>query len=119
MMHINTHEAYKQLVDAGIKERAAETIIKVIDEARKSDFDKLATREDLKDARNELKIELTKEIGIVKEGIFEAKLTAAKFHAELKEEMAELKGKFGTMQWMMGFLLVICSGILSKLLFDA
>ena len=122
MMHINTHEAFKQLVDAGLKEKAAETIIKVINETRKSDIDRLATKEDLKDAKAELKLEianvrteLVKEIGLVKKGVFEAKLTAAKFHAELKEEITDLKGKFGTMQWMMGFLLAMSSAIILKL----
>lgn len=86
MMHINTHEAFKQLVDAGVKEKAAETIIKVIDESRKSDIDRLATKEDLMKVNNELKLEI-----------------------------ADLKGKFGTMQWMMGFLLAMSSAIILKL----
>ena len=53
-MHINTHEAFKQLVDAGVKEKAAETIIKVIDEARKSDFSHLATKEDIAIVKSEI-----------------------------------------------------------------
>ena len=104
MMHINTHEAFKQLVEAGVKEKAAETIIKVIDEARKSDFERLATKEDLKDARSELKLEIAA-----------VNLSISKVRTELKEDNADLKGKFGTMQWMMGFLLAMCSAIILKL----
>ena len=119
MMHINTHEAYKQLVDAGVKEKAAETIIKVIDQARRSDFDRLATKEDLKDVRNELKLEiaavrteLKEEIASVKA---ELKEEIGNVRAELKDDIADLKGKFSTMQWMMGFLLAMSSAILLKL----
>ena len=54
MMHINTHEAFKQLVEAGVKEKAAETIIKVIEEARKSDFSNLATKEDIANLKGEI-----------------------------------------------------------------
>lgn len=86
MMHIDTYEAFKQLIEAGVEEKAAETIIKVIDEVRRSGFYNLATKEDLTKAINEVKL-----------------------------EMADLKGKFGTMQWMMGFLLAMCSAIILKL----
>ena len=118
MMHIDTHKAFTKLVEAGLKKEAAEGIIGVIEESRQSGLDGLATKQDLADVRLEIsnvRTELAKEIGLVKEGVFEAKLTAAKFHAELKEEMTELKGKFGTMQWMMGFLLAMCSAIILKL----
>ena len=118
MMHIDTHKAFTKLVEAGLKKEAAEGIIGVIEESRQSGLDGLATKQDLADVRLEIsnvRTELAKEIGLVKEGVFEAKLTAAKFHAELKEEMTELKGKFGTLQWMMGFLLAMSSAILLKL----
>ena len=104
MMHINTHEAFKQLVDAGVKEKAAETIIRVIDESRKSDIDRLATKEDLKDAKAELK-----------QDIHGLEIKINNIRTELKEEISDLKGKFGTMQWMMGFLLAMSSAILLKL----
>ena len=104
MMHINTHEAFKQLVDAGLKEKAAETIIRVIDESRKSDIDRLATKEDLKDAKAELK-----------QDIHGLEIKINNIRTELKEEISDLKGKFGTLQWMMGFLLAISSAILLKL----
>ena len=104
MMHINTHEAFKQLVEAGVKEKAAETIIRVIDEARKSDIDRLATKEDLKDAKAELK-----------QDIHGLEIKINNIRTELKEEISDLKGKFGTMQWMMGFLLAMSSAILLKL----
>ena len=100
MMHINTHEAFKQLVDAGVKEKAAETIIKVINEARSSDIATLATKEDIHSI--ELKIAAID-------------LQIAKVRTELKEEIADLKGKFGTMQSMMGFLLAMSSAIILKL----
>ena len=99
-MHINTHEAYKQLVDAGVKEKAAETIIKVINEARESYFDRLATKEDIANIRLEMANIRTE----IKEDI-----------SNLKTDLADLGGKFGTMQWMMGFLLAMCSAILLKL----
>jgi len=104
MMHINTHEAFKQLVDAGVKEKAAETIIRVIDESRKSDIDRLATKEDLKDAKAELK-----------QDIHGLEIKINNIRTELKEEISDLKGKFGTLQWMMGFLLAMSSAILLKL----
>ena len=104
MMHINTHEAFKQLVDAGLKEKAAETIIRVIDESRKSDIDRLATKEDLKDAKAELK-----------QDIHGLEIKINNIRTELKEEISDLKGKFGTLQWMMGFLLAMSSAILLKL----
>ena len=104
MMHINTHEAFKQLVEAGVKEKAAETIIRVIDEARKSDIDRLATKEDLKDAKAELK-----------QDIHGLEIKINNIRTELKEEISDLKGKFGTLQWMMGFLLAMSSAILLKL----
>jgi len=140
MMHIDTHKAFTKLVEAGLKKEAAEGIIGVIEESRQSGLDNLATKQDLSEVKSELKqdiadvrleianvrtelkeeianvrTELVKEIGIVREGVFEAKLTAAKFHADLKEDNADLKGKFGTMQWMMGFLLAMCSAIILKL----
>lgn len=119
MMHINTHEAYKKLIDAGLKDKAAETIIKVIDEARRSDFDRLTTKEDLKDTRNELKLEITNVRMELKEDIAnvkaELKEDIVNVKAELKEDITDLKGKFGTMQWMMGFLLAMSSAILLKL----
>ena len=118
MMHIDTHKAFTKLVEAGLKKEAAEGIIGVIEESRQSGLDGLATKQDLADVRLEIsnvRSELAKEIGLVKEGVFEAKLTAAKFHAELKEDNADLRGKFGTMQWMMGFLLAMSSAILLKL----
>ena len=118
MMHIDTHKAFTKLVEAGLKKEAAEGIIGVIEESRQSGLDGLATKQDLADVRLEIsnvRTELAKEIGLVKEGVFEAKLTAAKFHAELKEDNTDLRGKFGTMQWMMGFLLAMSSAILLKL----
>lgn len=126
MMHLNTHEAYKKLIDAGLKDKVAETIIKVIDEARKSDFDRLATKEDLKDTRNELKLEITnvrmelkEEIAKVrtelKEDIANVRIELKEDIANIKADIADLKGKFGTMQWMMGFLLAMSSAILLKL----
>lgn len=101
--------------------------MEAINEARAADLENLATKQDLKDIRNELdtkiesvraelkvdiadvkselkddihllelklsdiKSELVKEVSIVREGVFEAKLQAAKFHAELREDNKELK----------------------------
>ena len=54
MMHIDTHEAFKQLIEDGVEEKAAETIIKVIEEVRRSDFYKLATKEDITNLKGEI-----------------------------------------------------------------
>ncbi len=106
MMHIDTHKAFTKLVGSGLKKEAAETIIGVIEESKKTSLDSLASKQDVKDARNELELKIA--------GL---DLKLANIRIEIKEEIADLKGKFGIMQWMMGFLLIICSGILSKLLF--
>lgn len=111
MMHINTHEAYKKLVDAGLKEKAAETITLVINEARKSDFDNLATKEDIANVR----LEIANVRSELKEDIANVRTEIASLRTELKEEIAELRGKFGIMQWMMGFLLAMVSAVLLKL----
>lgn len=140
MMHINTHEAYKKLVDAGVQDKAAETIILVIDESRKSDFDNLATKEDIGNIRTELKAdianvrletanvrsELKEDIANLraelKQDISNVRTEIAGLRTELKEDIAtlrtdiaELKGNDVTMRWMLGFLLAMCSAILLKL----
>ena len=47
MMHIDTLEFYKDLVNAGITESAAEVIVKGVEESRKVDLSHLATKQDL------------------------------------------------------------------------
>lgn len=110
-MHINTHEAYKKLVDAGVQDKAAETIILVIDESRKSDFDNLATKEDVANVR----LEIANVRSELKEDIANFRTELKEDISNLKANIAELKGDNGTMKWMMGFLLAMCSAILLKL----
>jgi hypothetical protein len=111
MMHINTHEAYKKLIDAGVQDKAAETIILVIDESRKSDFDNLATKEDIGNVR----LEVANIRSELKEDIANLRAELKEDIANLKADIAELKGNFGTMKWMMGFLLAMNLAILLKL----
>jgi hypothetical protein len=71
MMHLNTLEFYKDLVHAGIKEQAAEVIVKGIEESKKIDLTHLATKQDLKDMTNEIKNEI-KEISFKVNLIYKA-----------------------------------------------
>mgnify|MGYP006276876645 CR=1 FL=1 len=51
MIHFDTLEFYKELVHAGIKEQAAEVIVKGFEESRKIDMSHLATKQDLKEMK--------------------------------------------------------------------
>ena len=58
MLNFDTLEFYKELVHAGIKEQAAEVIVKGFEESRKIDMSHLATKQDLKEMVNEIKNEI-------------------------------------------------------------
>ena len=51
MLNFDTLEFYKELVHAGIKEQAAEVIVKGFEESRKIDMSHLATKQDAEDIK--------------------------------------------------------------------
>ena len=71
MLNFDTLEFYKELVHAGIKEQAAEVIVKGFEESRKIDMSHLATKQDLKEMVNEIKNEI-KEISFKVNLIYKA-----------------------------------------------
>jgi preprotein translocase subunit SecE len=54
MLNFDTLEFYKELVHAGIKEQAAEVIVKGFEESRKIDMSHLATKQDMEDIRRDI-----------------------------------------------------------------
>jgi type II secretory pathway component PulK len=126
MMHIDTNKAVNQLVKSGLKKETAEIFVEIIESSHKSNLDNLATKPDISDVRKdvantelklELKIadvksELMKEIGIVREGVFEAKLQAAKLHSELREDIKDLKSSLKLVYVLGG---VISTGVFTLL----
>lgn len=54
MLNFDTLEFYKELVHAGIKEQAAEVIVKGFEESRKIDMSHLATKQDINELFNKL-----------------------------------------------------------------
>ena len=71
MLNFDTLEFYKELVHAGIKEQAAEVIVKGFEESRKIDISHVATKQDLKEMVNEIKNEI-KEISFKVNLIYKA-----------------------------------------------
>jgi hypothetical protein len=47
-MNFDTHKSIKFLIERGVKEKQAESIVEVINQSRSYDFTKLATRDQLK-----------------------------------------------------------------------
>lgn len=86
MFQFDTHKVYKKFKDAGIEDRAADAFVEAINEARATDLENLATKQDLKDIRNELdtKIESVRA---------ELKVDIADVKSELKDDIHLLELK--------------------------
>ena len=53
MLQFDTHKVYKKFKDAGIEDRAADAFVEAINDARTTDLENLATKQDLADVKNE------------------------------------------------------------------
>lgn len=91
----SSHKVYKKFKDAGIEDRAADAFVEAINEARATDLENLATKQDLanvsvalKQEIADIKSELKQEIADVKS---ELKQEITDVKSELKQEVAELK----------------------------
>jgi hypothetical protein len=54
-MNFDTHESIKFFIGEGFKEKQAESVVKVVSKSRSFDFEKLATRDQLKNPEERLK----------------------------------------------------------------
>ena len=134
--NMDTHKAFKKLVNSGMQENIAETVIEVIDETRRYEFEKLVTKENLDSAilinstelRSEIatfKTELKEEIAAVrtelKEEIASVKLELiaeiAEVRSELKEFKIEVAANFTHLKWMVGLSISLNMTIIAKMFF--
>lgn len=94
----DTHAYVKRLQKAGFNEEQAEAQAELQAQVLSSLVtEKLATKEDITDLKNELKCDITR------------------LESETKQEFAHINGKFNQLNWMIGFLLTGMATILFKL----
>lgn len=100
MLHVDTQKIYSALVAGGFTEKQAETVIETM---RLIDLSHLTTKQDLKEARSELRQE-------IKEARSELQQQTDQLRAEMKQQFTEVRGEIYLIKWMMGILL---AGVLS------
>jgi hypothetical protein len=101
-MILDTHEAVEKMVEAGASKKMAEAIVKTIN----TSSDHLATKEDIREVKSEIKI---LEVSLRSE--------IAEVRSELKSDIAEVKGnikvlaaQFATMKWIQYSILGVLLG---------
>ncbi len=123
MINMDTHNAFKKLVHAGLQEKVAESIVEIIDENQKNHFENLVTKDYLDSVNLVTKTELKKEISDVrtelKEDIAqvrtELKEDIAQVRTELREFKVEVAGNFNLLKWMFGISTSLSLAIIAKL----
>ena len=99
-MHgFDTHESIKYLVNAGIKENQAESIVQLLYRSRDYDFANLATKD---------------QVNLLKEQInaLEKRMDSFATKDELKAEIASIK--YDLLKWIIPFLIGIIIAIIAK-----
>ena len=90
-MNFDTHKSIKFLIEKGLKEPQAESIVEIVSRSRSYDFSKLATRDQLKIVEGKIKS------------------TEEKLRGEIKSTEEKLRGeiisvKHDILKWMLPFL---------------
>lgn len=93
MRRIDTHAAYKELVQSGAQEKLAESIIRLVDNARTTELENLVTKQDLSNQTNLLKTEFKADISELRT---EFKADISELKAEFKADISELRTEFKT-----------------------
>lgn len=99
IMILDTHEAVEKMVEAGASKKMAEAIVKTIN----TSSDHLATKEDIRELKSEIKIlevNLRSEIAEVRSEIVEVKSELKADIAEVRTELKVLATQFATMKWI-------------------
>ncbi|NRA74202.1 MAG: hypothetical protein HRU36_05665 [Rickettsiales bacterium] len=104
-MNFDTHKSIKFLMEKGIKESQAESIVEVVSKSRSHDFSKLATRDQVKVIEEKLRGEIKSTEEILK--------------GEMKSTEERLKGeiisiKHDILKWLLPLLISIIITIFFK-----
>ena len=88
MNMFDTHKSIKALIEAGVKEKEAESIVDLVSVSREYDFSRLATKEQVNSVAKDVQT-LEKEMKAVEENLTN----------KFKTEVATVKAEIATLKW--------------------